>query len=183
MNANNVNVTSETCKSVDDRAPATVMQCLCNDIGVKKATNGWGRVFILGILAGAFIAFGAELATMVTFDMPKYVGVGLSKFVFGSVFSVGLMLVVIAGAELFTGNNLMVMSTLERKISVSRLLGRWAWVYVANFVGSMLIVYLMYGTGLWKTANFAVGAKALAIANAKVNLGWMAAFTRGILCN
>lgn len=176
-------VNPEVCNSVDDKTPTMVMQCLCNDIGVKKATNGWTRVFILGILAGAFIAFGAELATVVTFDMSKYVGVGFSKFMFGSVFSVGLMLVVIAGAELFTGNNLMVMSTLERKVSFQRLIARWAWVYIANFVGSMLLVYLMYGTGLWKTADFTVGAKALAIANAKVNLGWVSAFTRGILCN
>jgi len=76
-------------------------------IGKAKANLSISRMILLGILAGAFIGFGSELATITTYDMPKYLGVGFTKFIFGSVFSVGLMLVIIAGAELFTGNNLM----------------------------------------------------------------------------
>lgn len=76
-------------------------------IGKAKANLSISHMLLLGILAGAFIGFGSELATITTYDMPKYLGVGFTKFIFGSVFSVGLMLVIIAGAELFTGNNLM----------------------------------------------------------------------------
>ncbi|RLE06560.1 formate/nitrite transporter family protein [Candidatus Aerophobetes bacterium] len=168
---------------VDAKTPAMVAKSLSEEIGVKKATGSWWRIFILGMLAGAFIGFGAELSTMVTCDLAKYTGVGFAKFMAGSVFSVGLILVVIAGAELFTGNNLMIMSSLSKKISWGRLLGRWGWVYLANFVGSMVLVWVMYGSGLWKVGNFAVGAKALSIANAKVNLSWVEAFCRGIGCN
>jgi len=168
---------------VDDRTPAMVAKSLSEEIGVKKATGSWWRVFILGMLAGVFIGFGGELSTMVTCDLAKYTGVGFAKFMAGTTFSVGLILVVMAGAELFTGNNLMIMSSLDKKVSWGRLLGRWGWVYLANFVGSIILVWIMYGSGLWKIGNLAVGAKALNIANAKVNLTWTEAFCRGIGCN
>ena len=139
---------------IDCKAPAAVGQSVTEKVGVAKATGSWWRVFILGILAGAFIGFGAELSTMVTHDIGKYLGFGFAKFMAGSTFSVGLILVVIAGAELFTGNNLMTMSALDKRISVRKLLGRWGWIYLANFVGSMLLVWIMYGSGLWKSWEF-----------------------------
>lgn len=138
---------------------------------------------ILGILAGVFIGFGSELATMVTYDMSKFLGEGFAKFIFGSVFSVGLILVVIAGAELFTGNNLIFASVLNGDVKLAKMLNNWFWVYVANFIGSLLLVWLMYASGLWQTGSFGVGAKALAIANGKVNLSLGAAFSRAIVCN
>ena len=141
------------------------------------------RMILLGILAGAFIGFGSELATITTYDMSKFLGEGFTKFIFGSVFSVGLMLVIIAGAELFTGNNLILIRVLSQEVKISKMYNSWFWVYVANFLGSLLLVYIMFGTGLWKTGNFAVGAKALAIANGKVNLTWLEAFSRGVGCN
>jgi len=168
---------------VDDKTPTMVGKSLIEKIGVKKVTAPWWQSFILGILAGVYIAFGAELATIVTCDMAKYTGVGFAKFMAGSVFSVGLMLVVIAGAELFTGNNLLTVCALGRKISLKGMLKSWGWIYLANFVGSILLVWIMYGSGLWKVGNLAVGAKALNIANAKVNLSWTEAFCRGIGCN
>jgi len=152
-------------------------------IGKAKANLSISRMLLLGILAGAFIGFGSELATITTYDMPKYLGVGFTKFMFGSVFSVGLMLIIIAGAELFTGNNLILMKVLNREGDLGKMFKSWFWVYVANFLGSLLLVLIMFGTGLWKTGDFAVGAKALAIANGKVNLSWLEAFTRGIGCN
>jgi len=152
-------------------------------IGKAKANLSISRMLLLGILAGAFIGFGSELATITTYDMPKYLGVGFTKFIFGSVFSVGLMLVIIAGAELFTGNNLIFIKVLNREGELGKMFKSWFWVFVANFLGSLILVWMMFGTGLWKTGNFAVGAKALAIANGKVNLGWWEAFTRGIGCN
>jgi len=152
-------------------------------IGKAKANLSISRMLLLGILAGAFIGFGSELATMTTYDMPKYLGVGFTKLIFGSVFSVGLMLVIIAGAELFTGNNLILIKVLNRDGDLGKMFKSWFWVYIANFTGSLLLVWIMYASGLWKTGDFAVGAKALAIANGKVNLGWWEAFTRGIGCN
>ena len=152
-------------------------------IGKAKANLSISRMLLLGILAGAFIGFGSELATIITYDMPKYLGVGFTKFMFGSVFSVGLMLVIIAGAELFTGNNLILIKVLNREGDLGKMLKSWFWVYAANFLGSLLLVWIMFGTGLWKTGNFAVGAEALIIANEKVNLGWWEASARGIGCN
>ena len=152
-------------------------------IGKAKANLSISRMLLLGILAGAFIGFGSELATVTTYDMPKYLGVGFTKLIFGSVFSVGLMLVIIAGAELFTGNNLILIKVLNRDGDLGKMFKSWFWVYIANFAGSLLLVWIMYASGLWKTGDFAVGAKALAIANGKVNLGWWEAFTRGIGCN
>lgn len=163
-------------------APAAIANAFCS-IGKAKAGLSLVKMIILGILAGAYISFGAQLATMVTYDSVKFVGDGITKILFGSVFSVGLMMVVIAGAELFTGNNLIVVGTLNKDVTVERLLYSWFWVYVANFIGSLLVVWLMYSAQLWKTGNFAVGAKALAIANGKVGLTWGAAIARGILCN
>jgi len=168
---------------VDDKTPAMVGESLIEKIGIKKVTAPWWQSFILGILAGVYIGFGAELATMVTHDVAKYLGVGFAKFLGGSVFSVGLMLVVIAGAELFTGNNLLIMCALGKRISIRRGLGSWGWIYLANFVGSMILVWIMFGSGLWKVGGLGVGAKALSIANAKVNLSWTEAFCRGIGCN
>jgi len=109
--------------------------------------------------------------------------VGMAKLIGGAVFSVGLMLVVIAGAELFTGNNLIFLSVLDRQVSVGKWLRNWTIVFLANFAGSLLLVLLMYWSGLWKTNGNLVGATALSIANAKVNLTFLQGFARGILCN
>ncbi|MDP8202368.1 MAG: formate/nitrite transporter family protein [Candidatus Tenebribacter burtonii] len=159
-------------------APASIAETVISKVGVSKCKLNTWNVILLGILAGAFIAFGAELATrmgaMITFDK------GISTLVFGSVFSVGLMLVVIAGAELFTGNNLMVMSVLAGKAKVGQMLGKWAIVFIANFIGSMLLVWFMYASGL---VSGAVADKAVAIAQAKVGLDFMPAFFRAIMCN
>jgi len=163
-------------------APGEVAKAIIG-VGKAKASLSVMQMVILGILAGAFIGFGSELATMVSFDMSKFLGVGFAKFIFGSVFSVGLILVVIAGAELFTGNNLIFIGVLTGDVKFSKMLNNWFWVYVANFIGSLLLVWIMYATGLWKTGDFGVGAKALAIANGKVNLAWGAAFARAIGCN
>ncbi len=152
-------------------------------IGKAKADLSIFRMILLGILAGAYIGIGSQLAILTTFDMPKYLGVGFSRFIFGSVFSVGLILVIVAGAELFTGNSLILLSVLERKSKLRKMFKNWFWVYFANFLGSLLLVWLVFETGLWKMSNFEVGAKALAIANTKVSLSFGEAFFRGIGCN
>ncbi len=167
----------------EDKAPATIAETVAQKVGVGKITAPWLSVLVLGILAGAYIGFGGVLATTVTFDMAAILGVGFSKLIAGSVFSVGLMLVVIAGAELFTGNNLMVTSTLAKEITFGSMLRRWVLVFAANFIGSLILALLFYLSGLWKTGENALGAAAVKIAYAKVSLPFSEALFRAIGCN
>jgi len=162
-------------------------------ISEKKSTLSLGKLFILGILAGVYIGFGANLATIVGNDLPKFLGNGFGQFMFGAVFSTGLMLVVIGGAELFTGNNMfMMIGALNGSCSWGDLLKNWVVVWIANFAGSLLLVYIVaggfYGIGADGAASVglfkgAVGAKSIAIAKGKLELTWTAAFCRAILCN
>jgi formate/nitrite transporter len=169
--------------SFEDKAPSTIAETVAQKVGVTKVTSPWLSVLVLGVLAGAYIAFGGVLSTSLTFDMAVHFGVGFTKFIGGAGFSVGLMLVVIAGAELFTGNNLMITSTLAREITFTTMLKRWILVYFANFIGSIIISVLFYLSGLWKTGGGALGAAAVRIAYAKVNLGFGEALFRAIGCN
>ncbi len=169
--------------AADDRAPQTIAETIANSVSVKKTTSPWLSVFVLAILAGSYIGFGGLLMSVVTFDMGPHFGVGFTKFVGGAVFSVGLMLVVIAGAELFTGNNLMVTSTLTRDITFGIMLERWVLVYIANFIGSIILVFLFYLSGLWKTGDGALGAAAVKIAYTKISLPFVEALVRAIGCN
>ena len=169
--------------SMEDKTPQTIAETVAQTMGVKKTTSPLSSVLVLGILAGAYIGVGALLATVVTFDMPSRFGVGFTSFMAGTAFSVGLMLVVIAGAELFTGNNLMIVSALTGEITFSAMLRRWTIVYAANFIGSILLALLFYSAGLWKTGEGAVGAAAMAIAYKKIALGFGEALVRGIGCN
>jgi formate/nitrite transporter len=167
----------------EDKAPKTIAETVAQTVGVAKATSPWFTVFVLGILAGAYIGFGGLLSTTVTFDMAAKWGLGFTKILGGAAFSVGLMLVVIAGAELFTGNNLMVSSVMSREITLSTMGKRWAVVFVANFIGSILVTLLFYYSGLWKTADGALGIAAVKIAYNKTALSFSEAFWRGIGCN
>jgi formate/nitrite transporter len=169
--------------NLEDQAPKNIAETIAQNVGVAKATSPWFTVFILGILAGAYIAFGGLLSTSVTFDMAAKTGLGFSKLVSGAVFSVGLMLVVIAGGELFTGNNLMVSSVMSNRISIATMLERWGVVLFANFIGSMIIVLIFLGSGLWKTADGALGVASVKIAYNKVNLTFLEAMLRAIGCN
>lgn len=170
--------------SIDCRTPAIIADNLSRSVCVQKVNASVFKLIMLGILAGAYIAFGAALATIVGHDAAKYVGLGLARLVSGAVFSLGLMLVVIAGAELFTGNNLMLMSVLDKKSSFGKMLFKWIVVYIANFIGAVLLAYLFYKTGLWKMGdNMGVGVNALKLANFRMGLTFTEAFTRGILCN
>lgn len=166
---------------------------VASGIGEKKASLSLGKLLALGILAGAYIGFGANLATTIGCDINKFLGNGIGQLVFGAVFSTGLMLVVIGGAELFTGNNMfMAISALDGRIGWSPVLWNWVVVWIANFIGSLLLVYIVaggfYGTGPDGAASVglfggAVGAKSLLIAKGKMELTWGAAFCRAILCN
>jgi formate/nitrite transporter len=169
--------------SSEDKSPRTIAETVAQTVGVAKATSPWLTVFVLGILAGAYIGFGGLLSTTVTFDAAAKWGIGFSKILAGGAFSVGLMLVVIAGAELFTGNNLMVSSVMIREITLGTMSKRWAVVYLANFIGSIFLALLFYYSGLWKTGDGALGAAAVKIAYNKVALSFGEALWRGIGCN
>ncbi|KYK38729.1 MAG: formate/nitrite transporter family protein [Theionarchaea archaeon] len=162
--------------------PVNVARSLSESICVEKVQSSAVNLLILGFFAGAFIAFGGELSTMVSVGTAT-LSVGISKFLAGSVFSVGLMLVVIAGAELFTGNNLVIISALDRRVGFSQVARNWIIVYVANFVGAVFIASLMYFSGLWKTGGTEWGVTAATVAVSKVNLTFTEAFFRGIGCN
>jgi formate/nitrite transporter len=151
------------------------------DVGVRKAHLGFWSLFALAVLAGAFIGLGAEFSTLAVTD--SGLGFGLNKVLGGLVFSLGLILVVIAGAELFTGNNLIVMAWVSGKLTLGQVMRNWVIVYAGNLVGSLVTVLLVYLTGQWAFADHHVGATALNIATAKVNLSFAQGLARGILCN
>ncbi|MCR4431316.1 MAG: formate/nitrite transporter family protein [Tepidanaerobacteraceae bacterium] len=147
--------------------------------GIKKANLSTVQMILLGFFAGAFIAFGAN-ADIVIMQTFKRIDVGLMKFLGAAVFPVGLMLVVIAGAELFTGNNLMTLALFDKKITVLQLLKNWFLVYTGNFLGSVFIAYIVSASGL---LTGPAADTAMNIANAKLSLDFASAFLRGIGCN
>lgn len=131
--------------------------------GIGKANLDALTMFALAMLAGAFIALGAIFYTFVVHD--SSLSLGLSQWLGGLAFCLGLILVIVAGAELFTGNNLIVMACVSGDISVARLLRSWVIVYIGNFAGALVMVILIYLSGHWGTND--VGVKALLIANHK----------------
>ena len=139
------------------------------------------QTFALSIMAGIFVALGAQFATFVTSDSTLHFG--LTSLIAGVVFSLGLILVETAGAELFTGNNLNILGYLSNRITTGELLRIWIIVYIGNFIGSLLMVCLMYNTHQFEFFHNMVGAKALLIAHKKVNLSFTEALARGVLCN
>lgn len=155
-----------------------------SDSGIAKAEGKTLRLLIWALLAGAYIAFGAQASQMVSFNLladPDSLGMG--RLVSAAVFPVGLMMVVLCGAELFTGNCLMIIGVLDRKIRISGMLRNWVLVYLGNFLGALLVVALMKSTGLWETGSGLLGASVIKTAQAKVQLSFGQAFVRGILCN
>lgn len=154
------------------------------DAGVKKAGLGTVPLLILGFLAGAFIAFASEGSNMAAFNLlanPDTYGLG--KALAGSIFGTGLMLVLIAGGELFTGNTLMVGSLMAKTISFKSMLRNWALVYVSNFAGSVFIAHLMTVSGLFSSGANMLGAMTIKIAAYKTGLGFGSAFALGVMCN
>lgn len=151
------------------------------EIGVAKANLKIIPTFALSVLAGAFIAFGAAFFTVVITD--SGLGFGPARMLGGIAFSTGLILVIVGGAELFTGNNLIAMAWADRKITHIQLLRNWSIVYAGNFVGSLSTALLISLSGLFSLHDGAVGVTAIGIADAKLSLSLSEAFFRGILCN
>lgn len=146
----------------------------------KKASLPVSSMLVLGGIAGAFVAVAAEASTMATQDIPLF---GPSKYVASIIFGAALMMVVIAGAELFTGNSLLFVGVLEKRFGFGPMLRNWFWVYFANFIGSLLIVGLVAGAGMFKINNGVFAAATVKAAFGKISLSFVEALIRGILCN
>jgi len=167
--------------SPQDAYPPAQIALLVEQVGVRKATLPAVPTLALGVVAGAFIAFGAMLYTLVMTDNPM--GLGPGRLLGGLAFSLGLILVVVGGAELFTGNNLVVMAWAARKITGGELARNWTLVYLANLAGSLGSAIMVHWSGTLEVGGGAVADTARAIAQAKVALGFTEAFFRGVLCN
>jgi formate transporter len=164
----------------DAYAPAEMARHV-EAVGVTKATMPFVPLASLGVLAGAFIAFGSMFFNLVASD--PNLGFAARRVLGSAVFSLGLILVVVGGAELFTGNNLIVIGWADGKVSTAGLLRNWMVVWPANFVGAAATAGLVYGSGILGLEDGAMARTAAAIATTKVNLDWDEALFRGILCN
>jgi formate transporter FocA len=167
--------------SLDALIPAE-MAARAEQIGVKKAHLNEVSMFTLSVLAGAFISLGAVFSTTVVAgagDLPY----GITRLLAGLVFTLGLILVIVGGAELFTGNNLIVMAWAGGKVSTGLLLKNWVVVYLGNFAGALGTAALMYVSGQYTFGKGAVGLAALSTANAKSSLDFAQAIALGVLCN
>lgn len=163
--------------------PAEILDFTIN-AAQDKAGGSFQKLLILGILAGAFIAFAAEGSNMAAFNLlSEPSAYGLGKALAGVVFGTGLMLVVLAGGELFTGNTLILAAVCQKKVTVGTMMRNWIIVYLGNFIGSVLIAYMMVHSGLLSSGAGMLGAVTLKIAAYKVNLGFSQAFFLGIMCN
>lgn len=150
-------------------------------VGVAKARLALLPLMMLGLLAGAFIGLGAMFFTLVRSD--PSLGFALGSVLGGLVFSMGLLLVVVAGAELFTGNNLLAMAWADGKISSADVLRNWVLVCLANLIGAAGLAALVFASGHTELNGGAIGQQVIRIALAKQNLPWEQAFFRGVLCN
>ncbi len=150
------------------------------DTGKRKGNLPLGKMFFLAILAGMFIGFGGVSFLTMTANYKGETAIYGKLFGAGA-FSIGLMLVIFFGAELFTGNCLMPIAVLEKKITAKQLLRNWLTVYAGNIVGSYAFAYILFLSGLF--ASDAMRENIISVANAKVSMGFTAAVVRGILCN
>ena len=163
--------------SFDAYRPAAIV-ALIETAGVAKAKLPVLQMLVLAMLAGAFIGFGAAAYTAVITGVdPNF---GPARLLGGVVFSLGLILVIVGGAELFTGNALMVMAAVDRKISIQQLLRSWAVVYVGNLIGAAGLAVIFGYSGL---LDAQMGATAVKLAEVKANIPLFEAIVRGALCN
>jgi formate transporter len=165
---------------IDPYSPAEMAE-RAERVGVAKAQLSLLTLMTLGVLAGAYVAIGAHLASIAAIE--STLGYGPTRLLVGVAFSIGLMLVLIAGAELFTSNTLIVMAVLDRYVTVRALLRNWSVVYVTNLIGAIATVVLLILSGQWALADHQLGASAMTSAAAKVQLSFGDALVRGILGN
>jgi formate transporter len=168
--------------SIDALLPAEMAR-RAEDVGIRKAGLRADTMFALAVLAGAFIALGAMLSTIVLTGTAESLPYGVSRLLAGLSFSLGLILVVVGGAELFTGNSLLVMAWCARKLGTRAVLRSWGIVYLGNFAGALATALLCFASGQYRAAGGAVGATALSIAGGKLQHSFFELVALGVLCN
>ena len=158
---------------------------LISDVNVARTGKSTSSLIILGILAGAYIALAGTASTMVAFNFLENPNTyGLGRCLAGIIFPCGLVLVVLAGAELFTGNTLMLLPLAQRRISLFSMLRNWGIVYPANFFGAVALAFLVYHSGqLTLPPDTKLGGVVISVAATKCNLTFLQAFLLGIFCN
>ncbi|UWG97692.1 formate/nitrite transporter family protein [Dehalobacter sp. DCM] len=161
------------------KAPSEITEGFV-EIGKNKSNSPAFRLLLLGILAGAFIAFAAEGSNVAIHTIAS---VGVGKALAGALFATGLMMVVITGAELFTGNTLIVVSLLQKESTWLKMLRNWGIVYIGNFIGSMLIVLFIINSNQFGFSAGLLGGFSIKVAAYKTGLTFSQAFFMGILCN
>ena len=168
---------------LDTYAPSQIAMRV-REVGVTKAAMPVLTIFALAILAGAFIALGALFYTVtVTTGNEVAVPFGLLRLAGGVTFSLGLVLVVVGGAELFTGNNLIAMAWASGRVTTQQVVRNWGWVYLGNLVGAVGTAGLVWLVGVHRMSNGAVGETMVRIARSKIALDPVSALARGVLCN
>jgi len=168
---------------MEARTPLQILE-YTSDVGLAKVERNKTGQFILAVLAGVFIAFASEGSSMAAFNLfANPVTYGLGKVLAGAVFGTGLMLVLVAGGELFTGNTLIIVGVLDRKVKIRQMLSNWLLVYIGNFVGSVFIAYMMNESGLFNRGNNVLGGQTIKIAAYKTDLPFLSAFYLGLMCN
>jgi formate transporter len=168
--------------SIDALIP-TEMALKAEAAGIRKAKSSFRSLLILAMLAGAFISVGALFATTISVGASGVLPYGIIRVLMGLAFCLGLILVVVGGAELFTGNNLIVMAWAGKKITTQELLRNWGIVYLGNFAGSLLTAALVFLSRQYLSSGGAVGRTMLTIAVSKVHLEFFQAVALGIMCN
>ena len=169
---------------LDAYAPAQIAMRV-REVGVTKATMPVLTMFALAILAGAFIALGSLFftVTMTTGTTGQSPAFGLMRLAGGLTFSLGLILVVVGGAELFTGNNLIAMAWASGRVTTQQVMRNWGWVYLGNLVGAVGTAALVWLAGVHTMSDGAVGETMVRIARSKIALDPVSALARGVLCN
>ena len=160
-------------------SPAEITEIWINN-GIKKANLSVGKMLVLGMLAGAYIGFGANVFVLATAAGGDPFQSMVAKLIGAALFPVGLMMVILCGAELFTGNNLLTLALMDRKITAGKMVKNWVIVYIGNLIGSVLLAFVLAKSGLFADA---AGERAMAIAASKTSIPFMPAVLRGIGCN
>lgn len=160
-------------------SPAEITEIWINN-GIKKANLSVGKMLVLGMLAGAYIGFGANVFVLATAAGGDPFQSMVAKLIGAALFPVGLMMVILCGAELFTGNNLLTLALMDKKITAGKMLKNWVIVYIGNLIGSVLLAFVLAKSGLFADA---AGERAMAIAASKTSIPFMPAVLRGIGCN
>ena len=166
--------------SLDSFSPSQIAR-MVEASGVKKANNPLIVTVMLGILAGVYIAMGGMFYSLAITD--SGMGLGPTRILGGVVFSLGLILVVVGGAELFTGNTMLTMAWIEKKITTLKMLKNWWIIYLSNFVGAIAFAYMVMHSGVLAQWGDAMAHTAIKVAQSKVELSTEEIFFRGILCN